>query len=130
MAYESSNRGTHSELVAMTALLAAGYEVAEPVAAESYDIVAKEAGTGEWRTFQVKTLRLRTDKGRPYYVLNGTRNSGDVYRRADADYFIGVVDGAVYLVENTEQSEYWAAVDGVDGKWRRLAVNMNEAEAV
>ncbi len=135
MAYESSNRGTHSELIAMTALLAAGYEVADPVAAEVYDLVAKEPETGEWRTFQVKSLRYRADKGGDggYYVLNGTRNSGETYGPGEVDYMIGVLDDACYLVPCTGQTEYWAAAGAIDEKWRKLTVGMrsdNEREAV
>ncbi|UYZ12173.1 group I intron-associated PD-(D/E)XK endonuclease [Brevibacillus sp. WF146] len=132
MASNTNKRGTHAELVAMTALLAAGYEVAEPVAAETYDLVAKEPGTGEWRTFQVKTLRYRDDKGGAggYYVLNGTRNNGETYEPGAVDYMIGVLGNVCYLVECTGQSEYWAAADAIDGKWRKLTVSMNEAEAV
>lgn len=127
MAYESSNRGTHSELIAMTALLAAGYEVADPVASEVYDLVAKEPETGEWRTFQVKSLRYRADKGGEgggYYVLNGTRNSGETYGPDEVDYMIGVLDGACYLVPCTGQTEYWASAGAIDGKWRKLTVLM------
>ncbi|WP_188069013.1 hypothetical protein [Brevibacillus brevis] len=127
MANHTSNIGTHAELVAMTALHAAGYEVADPVAAEVYDIVAKEPETGEWQTFQVKSLRFRADKGGEgggYYVLNGTRNSGEVYGPDDIDYMIGVLDDACYLVECTGQTEYWASAGAIDGKWRKLTVGM------
>lgn len=126
MASETGTIGTHAELIAMTALLAAGYEVAEPVAAESYDLVAKEPGTGVWRTFQVKTLRYRDDKGGDggYYVLNGTRNNGVAYGPPDVDYMIGVAGDACYLVPCTGQSEYWAAAGAIDEKWRKLTVGM------
>jgi hypothetical protein len=132
MASNTNKRGTHAELVAMTALLAAGYEVAEPVATEPYDLVAKEPDTGEWRTFQVKTLRYRDDKGGAggYYVLNGTRNNGATYGPPDVNYMIGVLGNVCYLVECTGQYEYWAAADEIDRKWRKLPAKMNEVEAV
>lgn len=127
MASETGTIGTHAELIAMTALLAAGYEVADPVAAEVYDLVAKEPETGEWRTFQVKSLRFRADKGGEgggYYVLNGTRNNGEAYGPPDVDYMIGVAGDACYLVPCTGQSEYWATAGAIDEKWRKLTVGM------
>ncbi|QHZ58634.1 hypothetical protein M655_025030 [Brevibacillus sp. NSP2.1] len=126
MASHTSNIGTHAELIAMTALLAAGYEVADPVAAEVYDLVAKEPGSGEWQTFQVKSLRFRADKGGDsgYYVLNGTRNSGETYGPDEVDYMIGVAGDACYIVPCTGQSEYWAAAGAIDEKWRKLTVGM------
>ncbi|WNF07443.1 hypothetical protein [Brevibacillus borstelensis] len=89
-------------------------------------MVAKSPETGEWQTFQVKSLRFRADKGGDsgYYVLNGTRNSGETYGPDEVDYMIGVAGDACYLVPCTGQSEYWAAAGAIDEKWRKLTVGM------
>ncbi|AUM66410.1 hypothetical protein C0R09_18830 [Brevibacillus laterosporus] len=120
MANYSNNIGAHSQLVAKTALLANGYEIANPEAPEVYDIVARHPLSRDWQTFQVKTVRRRDDRGGALVVC-GSRNSGEVYTRDDADYLIGVLDGEVYLIENRELSEYWATPDNINEKWRKLS---------
>ncbi|NGQ95459.1 hypothetical protein G3578_09865 [Brevibacillus sp. SYP-B805] len=124
MANQSTNIGAHSELVAATALLAAGYEVARPLAAESYDLAARDPVTGEWATYQVKTARYRPDRNA--YVVYATRTNGEAYTRDDCDYLIGVLDDAVYVIENREIGEYWVSPDNIDAKWRKLTVGIRK----
>ncbi|WP_232696138.1 hypothetical protein [Brevibacillus daliensis] len=119
MAHHTNNIGAHSESLAVTALLANGYEVSEPKAPEVYDLVARHPITREWKTYQVKTVRKREDRG--YLVVCGSRNNGEVYTKGDADYLIGVLDGDVYLIENRELSEYWVTPDNINEKWRKLS---------
>jgi len=126
MANTSTNIGAHSELVAATALLAAGYEVARPLAAESYDLAARDPVTGEWATYQVKTARRREDRDGAI-VIFAKRTNGQPYTRDDCDYLIGVLDGEVYVIENRELSEYWVTPDNIDEKWRKLTKRIKEA---
>lgn len=125
MANVSVNIGTHSELLAATALLAAGYEVNKPIAAESYDLSARDPVTGEWARYQVKTARRRDDRDGAV-VIYAKRSNGDVYTRDDCDYLIGVLDDAVYVTECRGISEYWVTAGGIDEKWRRLTLDIRE----
>lgn len=120
MAHNSINIGKRSELLAQTALLANGYEVAQPIAPETYDLVARDPITGSWATFQVKTARIREDRGAAVVVAK--RSDGSPYTRQDADYLIGVVGNDVFLIENTGQGEYWTALDGI--RWKRLSLDL------
>ena len=120
MAHESINIGKRSELLAQTALLANGYEVAQPIAPEPYDLVARDPVTGSWATFQVKTVRIREDRGAAVVVAK--RSDGSPYTRQDADYLIGVVGDEVYLIKNTGQSEYWSPIDDI--RWERLPLGL------
>ncbi|WP_258838628.1 hypothetical protein [Mechercharimyces sp. CAU 1602] len=108
-------------MLAQTALLANGHEIAQPVATESYDIVAKHPKTGVWHTYQVKTCRVREDRNGAIVVE--ARRSGGRYTKEDADYFIGVCGEDVYLIENVGFSEYWASKTTLK-KWTKLKTNM------
>lgn len=118
--------GRHSELLAMAALLADGWSVSEPTVPEAHDLKAEKDGTTV--KIQVKTIKLRVKDGVPYYVIRGLKNSGQVYDKYDCDAFVGVYDGHVYYVENSEISEYWTKAD--EPKWRALPIKINHTEAV
>lgn len=122
MAHNSINIGKRSELLAQTALLANGYEVAQPIAPEPYDLVARDPITGSWATFQVKTARVREDRGA--VVVVAKRNDGSPYTPQDADYLIGVIGNDVFLIENTGQGEYWSTPEGIDARWRKLTLDL------
>lgn len=122
MAHNSINIGKRSELLAQTALLANGYEVAQPIAPEPYDLVARDPITGSWATFQVKTARVREDRGA--VVVVAKRSDGSPYTKNDADFLIGVVGNDVYVFENTGQGEYWTTPDGIDSRWKRLSLDL------
>ena len=122
MAHNSINIGKRSELLAQTALLANGYEVAQPIAPEPYDLVARDPITGSWATFQVKTARVREDRGA--VVVVAKRSDGSPYTKNDADFLIGVVGSDVYVFENTGQGEYWTTPDGIDSRWKRLSLDL------
>jgi len=110
----------------MAALLADGWSVSEPTVPEAHDLKAEKDGITV--KIQVKTIKLRVKDGVPYYVIRGLKNSGQVYDKYDCDAFVGVYDGQVYYVENSELSEYWTKAD--EPKWRMLPIKIQNAEAV
>lgn len=119
MANESINLGTHSELRVMTALLANGYEVSKPIAPEPYDLTVRDPRNGEHFRVQVKTARVREDRGGAIVVI-ARKGNGQFYTLDECDYLAGVTEDAVYLIPNAEQTEYWATPDSIDERWTRL----------
>ena len=124
----TSTIGRHSELLAMAALLADGWSVSEPTVPAAHDLVAEK--DGRTLKIQVKTIKQRERSGRPYYVIRGLKNNGQVYGKADCDAFIGVVGDHLYLVACEDQSEYWCGIDEVSEKWRYLPLKITEESAL
>lgn len=112
-------KGTHSELLATTALLANGWEVCMPVSPKVYDLVAKPPNGDKWVQIQVKTARERSDRNGEI-VVYAKKNNGTVYSLADAEYIIGIYDNQVYLFPNREIGEYWVNPDLLDVRWQHL----------
>ena len=119
-ALSTSSIGRHSELLAMAALIANGYSVSEPTVPEAYDLLAYKDGLTV--RAQVKTIKQRTRDGIDYYVIRGLKNSGQVYSLADCDVFIGVIGGVVYIVPNSELTEYWCKAIEAKNKWEELTL--------
>lgn len=109
MANFSSAKGMASELIAQSLLIAKGYSVHVPLVAEPYDLVAHENGTKNSFKIQVNTLRIRNDR-EDALVVKATSSNGERYSKRDVDYVLAVNidEGIGYLIENTEQKEYWA----------------------
>lgn len=128
-AQTSASIGRHSELIAQTALLANGYTILEPVVPEPFDLAITRKGDSSIRRIQIKTILKRNKSGRDWFVIRGKKNNGEVYTTEEADYFIGVYDGEVYMTPNRNISEYWAAVDEVDLKWSRLTTTVQSERA-
>lgn len=127
--------GRHSELLAITALLANGYTVLEPAVPEPFDLAITKRGQSEIVRIQVKTALFRVKDGIEYYVSKGKKNNGVVYGKDDCDIFIAVIGNDVYMFDNTEITEYWVRADDIEGKWTRLTTRLeftqtNESEAV
>lgn len=122
----STEKGRHAELLAQTALLAAGYVVMEPIAPEPFDMAIRRKDTKETSYVQVKTAFLRDeDRYRgDYIVVRGAKNSGKVYTRDEVDYFVAVWDGEVYIFPNREVSEYWIRPEQLDEKWTKLSTEI------
>lgn len=119
MASENLAKGVHSQIIAKAALVANGWEVAEPEAPEVYDLVAKCPVTGEWFEFQVKTLRYRENRGGAL-VLPAVRGGNRPYDVDEFDFYLGVApDNRVYMVENTGKWEY-SVVPGSIDRWTEL----------
>ncbi|MEW9697994.1 hypothetical protein [Paenibacillus sp. SI8] len=85
--------------------------------------------TGEYKRIQVKTIRLRGDRANEM-VVYAKKGSGDIYRKADADYFAGVLvnEGEtprVWLFENREIGEYWCGLERAADRWVELPITLN-----
>lgn len=120
MAPQNITVGKRSELLAASALLSNGYEgVAYPITDEPYDIIARNPITKTFETFQVKTARIREDKGNAI-VIYAKKGDGTAYTREEIDYILGVIGDDVYLIENRGIGEYWASPRNISQKWRKL----------
>ncbi|UTR05188.1 group I intron-associated PD-(D/E)XK endonuclease [Alkalihalobacillus sp. LMS6] len=121
MAHSTQVVGKVSEMTAARALLNLGWEVAQPLCAEVYDLVAKDPVSGEWATVQVKTLHIRPDR-RNALVVFARKGNGTAYSESDCDYIIGVRDETVYMFENRGLQEYWSTEASVAKRWVKLNV--------
>lgn len=121
--------GRHSELLAITALLANGYTVLEPAVPEPFDLAITRRGESKIIRAQVKTALYREKDGIAYYVIRGKKNSGSVYDMDDCDIFIGVIDNDVYMLDNRMCSEYWVRADAIESKWTRLTTRLEHTES-
>ena len=130
MASETSTKGRHSELIAITALLANGYTVLEPTVAEAFDLGILRPGSRNMRKVQVKSARFRVKEGTDWVIVTGTKNNGEKYSQEEADYFIGVYDGVAYMLPNTDQSEYWVKPAEISDKWTRLDASISNLTEV
>lgn len=121
--------GKSSEMLARLALLSNGWIVAKPETEEPFDIVARDPINGEWRTFQVKTIRVREDRGGEY-VVYAKRGNGEPHTQSDADYIVGVLGAEddelprVYMFENRGLGEYWATEARAEKRWVRLPIEL------
>lgn len=130
MAHQTQVVGKVSEMTAALALISMGYEVAQPVIDEVYDLVAKDPINGEWQTFQVKTIRKRTDRNNEM-VLYATKGNGDAYTKDDCDFLLGVDEQTVYMMEVRGIKEYWASEATAAKRWVELTAESttnNETE--
>lgn len=93
-------------------------------------MVARDPADNEWKTIQVKTIRLREDRGGEY-VVYARRGNGEHYRKSDTDYIVGVrvaENGRlpeVYMFENRGIGEYWAAASRVEDRWTKLPIELD-----
>ena len=125
MAHSTQIVGKVSEITATLALIANGWEVAQPFMAEEYDLVAKDPVNKQWRSFQVKSLRKRTDRNNEMVIV-GRKNNGGTYQPSEVDYMLGVDGDTVYMTECTGLSEYWASESTASKRWVELtAVEIN-----
>jgi hypothetical protein len=139
MAYITEVVGKYSECIARAALMANGWEaVSKSETDESFDMIARDPLTKEWKTFQCKTIRKRSDRNNELvvYARNG---KGNAYEQSDTDYIIGVLgeDGElprVWFFENRGIGEYWATEARAGQRWVELSLAINrtnfETEAV
>jgi PD-(D/E)XK endonuclease len=125
MAHHTTTVGTHSELVAMAALMATGLEVSQPVTPEAYDLSTRDPKTGKTEYYQVKTARVREDRS-GYIVVDATKGRNGIYKKSEVDYIVGVMDGKVYVFPNREIKEYWVSPNSIDDKWTLLDANIKD----
>lgn len=121
MAHETQVTGKLSEMTVARALLSNGWEVAQPEVDESYDLVARDPLTGEFKTIQVKTIRRRKDRNNEM-VIYATNGKGKPYQPQDCDYIVGVEGDTVYMTECTGISEYWATDKAASKRWVKFTV--------
>lgn len=131
MAHITERVAMYAELVAEAALMASGYlGVAKPTTNEYYDLTAIDPLTKEHKTFQVKTLKRREDRGNNL-VLFAKRGNGKPYKEDEqSDYFLGVLldDGEipkVYAMENRGISEYWCNEAKASERWIELPIALD-----
>lgn len=134
MAHISETTGKYSQVIAKAALIAGGYQVAETETEEPYDFVAKDRLTGEWQTFQCKTIRLRGDRKNEMVVYCKSGN-GKPYPKSDVDLIIGVLaeDGEVprvFYFENEEKGEVWASEISAAKRWVELPISLDRGMLV
>src|SRR5690625_1953364 len=112
----------HAELLAQTALLANGWAVSTPIGDQAYDLSFRRTDSKRTYYGQVKTSFTRNEEryGGKYVVVRGAKNNGDVYSKAEVDYFLAIYDGEVYLFPNAEKSEYWIRPEHINEKWTKL----------
>ena len=131
MASETSTKGRHAELIAITALLANGWTVMEPTVAEAFDLGITRPGSTKLTRVQIKSVRSRVRDGNEYVIVTGTKSNGQVYTLEEADYFIGVLDGVAYMFPNAGLTEYWIKPADINEKWTRLDASIsNLTEAI
>lgn len=125
MAHHTAKIGTHSELAAMSALVAKGLEVSQPITPESYDLSTRDPETGETKYYQVKTAKIREKRG-GYIIVDATKGRGGIYKKSEVDYIIGVLGSRVYVFPNREIKEYWVSPDSIDEKWELLDADIKD----
>lgn len=112
-------------MTAAQALIANGWQVAEPIVDEVYDLVAKDPANGEWATIQVKTLRIRDDRDNAL-VVYARKGNGEPYTTDDCDYIIGVDNSEaespprVFMMECRGIAEYWSTEMTARERWVQL----------
>lgn len=116
---DTVTKGTHSELLATTALLANGWDVAEPFAPRRFDLIAKPPNGNRWIQIQVKTARARGDRNGEV-VVYAKKNNGEPYTFEEAEYIIGIYNGDVYMFPNREIGEYWVNPLLIKERWTHL----------
>ena len=127
MACERTNKGRFAELISESLLLSKGWVVLEPITPEAFDFAIMLPNSSRIRKAQVKTARIRYKNDIPYAVVKGAKNSGDIYTKEEADFFVGMVNGHIFTLENREISEYWVKLDEIHEKWTTLGgVNNGE----
>jgi hypothetical protein len=136
MVHFTETVGKYSELIARASLMANGWEaVSKSETDESFDISARDPLTKEWKTFQCKTIRKRSDRNNEL-VIYARNGRGNAYEQSDADYIIGVLLGEdgdsprVWFFENRGIGEYWASEARASKRWVELSISLNRNEAI
>lgn len=127
---DSLAKGRHSELIAITALLANGWTVLEPAVPEVYDLAIVRPGDTEIKRVQVKTASVRERLGVEWLTVTGRRNKGRTYSTDEVDYMIGVHDGVAYMFACRGITDYWFKLAELDAKTTKLdasIANIGEA---
>lgn len=128
IAHSTQVIGKQSEMKAALALISNGWQVADPMIDEVYDLVGRDPVNGQFATFQVKTIRKRSDRNNEM-VITGKKSNGETYQPPEVDYMLGIDGDDVWMTECTGLSEYWVTQASASKRWVKLTAN-NESEAV
>lgn len=135
MAHISEVTGKYSELIAEAALVANGFRVSKPNMSEAHDLSAVDPLNGEDYKYQVKTIRVRSDR-KNELVIYSTNSRGEPYSKTDVDMFIGVLvsEGEpprVFVVENDGvRKEIWASEARAVKRWVELPITLDRSTYV
>lgn len=121
LAHETQVTGKLSEMTVARALLSNGWQVAEPVVDEVYDLLGRDPITEAFKTIQIKTIRRRKDRNNEM-VIYATNSHNDPYQPQDCDYIVGVEGDTVYMTECTGIKEYWATDKAASERWVKFTV--------
>lgn len=115
-------------------MLANGFIVSKPSTAEPHDLLATDPLNGETLKIQVKTIQIRADRGGDY-VVHAKKGDGSPYSKSEVDALIGVLVGdgnapRVYMFENREIKEYWAAEARASKRWVELSIALDRSAYV
>lgn len=126
MAHETQITGKLSEITAMRAFIANGFEVSLPSVAEVYDMIVRDPVNGEYARVQVKTCRVREDRDGAI-VIYARKGNGLPYTKEDCDWIVGVLGDKVFITECTGQAEYWATEVSAAKRWIELTAEREVA---
>src|SRR5690625_7879681 len=112
----ATEKGKYTELLAQTALLANGWTVLEPIAAEPFDLAMTKIGSRKTYYVQVKTSFRRNEEryNGENGVVRGTKGNGDVYAIDEGEYFVTCVDYELYMFTKYEKYVYKLHSKNVD----------------
>lgn len=119
MAHQTQVVGKLSEMTAARALLNLGWEVAQPLCPEVYDLVAKDPVSGAFKTVQVKTLHVRPDRNNALVVF-ARKGNGQPYSPDECDYILAVDGDRAFMFECTGNGEYWSTETSAKTRWIEL----------
>lgn len=130
MAHETARVGSVSESLAEAILTKHGWDVSIPVAVEPYDLIAKDPSDNRFKRIQVKTMKVRRDMENRL-VVKGAKSNGLPYLIDEVDLIACVYGSHLYLIENTEQTEYTAAdVKAAQDKWTTLRLDTSRSDII
>jgi hypothetical protein len=126
IAHSTQITGKVSELTAARALIGVGWEIAQPVVDEVYDLIGYHPVLNEYSRFQIKTIRRRADRDNQR-VIYATKGNGEAYRADEVDYIVGVENDSVFLTETRNLKEYWQPSDS-SKRWIELTSGEGDAK--
>src|SRR5699024_7723669 len=130
MAHETARVGSVSESLAEAILTKHGWDVSIPVAVEPYDMVAKDPKDNRFKRIQVNTMKIRRDLENRLGV-KGAKSNVLPYPKDEVDLIACVYGSHLYLIENTEQTEYTAAdVRAAQSKWETLRLDTLRSDII
>lgn len=128
MAHETQVIGKISEMTAARALMHVGWEIAQPVVPEVYDLVGRDPANGQFQRIQVKTCRVREDRDGAI-VVYARKGNGSPYTPQECELIAGVLGEKVYMFECRGLSEYWSTQETASKRWVELTATEEGVKA-